>query len=128
MQNAHNYSKLPQVILFMKLSIHLLKWFLIIFFFLSQAADAKEILVKNSKELQRALKNLEPGLTVLIAPGNYTGDISLKNVIGKDENRITFKGFDSVNPPVFTGGMVAFHLADCSYITLRHISVVELTI
>jgi parallel beta helix pectate lyase-like protein len=84
---------------------------------------ADTIIVNNSSELRRALQNAQPGDTVSIAPGNYRGGIHLSNISGTRNKRIVIQGRDPKNPPLFTGGSQALHLANCNYITLRNIQV-----
>jgi len=84
---------------------------------------AEEFLVTNPKALQAVLQKLQPGATVLIAPGHYSGDFFLKNVHGNDTNRIIIKGSDVANPPIFRGKNSAFHLNSCSYITISSLEV-----
>ncbi|MHC4370857.1 MAG: right-handed parallel beta-helix repeat-containing protein [Planctomycetota bacterium] len=79
--------------------------------------------VGNSSELAQAVSQLKPGTTILLEPGTYSGGIYLGNISGKDGLPIVIQGVDPDNPPVFEGGKQAFHLADCSYITLRNIKV-----
>ena len=44
----------------------------------------------------------------------------LRDVSGNAEARITIKGADPRDPPVFQGGTQAMHLADCNYVTLAN--------
>lgn len=107
----------------MRVVVYKLSWLCIIVIFISPFAFGKEILINNSKELYKALKELEAGMTVIIAPGNYTGDIFLKNINGTNQKKIIIKGLDPVDPPIFTGRIVALHMADCSYVILKNLVV-----
>jgi len=85
------------------------------------SAQAREILVNDSAQLRNAIGSLKPGTTLLLAPGAYRGGIYLHNVSGTAATPIIIRGTDPNNPPLFTGGSQALHLADCSYITLSTI-------
>lgn len=74
--------------------------------------------VGNDAELRSALGKLEPGAVVRIAPGNYRGGVSLREVNGKDEAPIVIRAMDPKRPPVFEKGTTAFHLSGCSFVTL----------
>jgi len=86
--------------------------------------QAGEIHVADSAQLRAALAHLTPGTTVLLDRGVYEGGIYLSNVVGTEDAPIVIQGGDPNAPPVFRGGGgQAFHLADCSYMALRHIRV-----
>jgi hypothetical protein len=87
----------------------------------SATASSSEITVKNDAELRKALHDLRPGTTVLIEPGKYRGNISIRNVSGTKDARIVVRGKDPKKPPVFSGGKQALHLVDCNFLTLAHI-------
>jgi pectate lyase len=85
--------------------------------------EAKKVRVKNSSELSRAISTIRPGTTLLLEPGLYSGGIYLRNIEGKDKQPVVIEAADPDNPPVFTGGRQAIHLADCSNIIMRNIKV-----
>lgn len=86
--------------------------------------QAEEIRVSDSAQLRAALVHLTPGTTVLLSPGAYQGGLYLANVVGTEEAPVVIQGAEPNSPPVFRGsGGQAFHLADCSYVTLRNIRV-----
>ncbi|MBN2136680.1 MAG: right-handed parallel beta-helix repeat-containing protein [Sedimentisphaerales bacterium] len=89
----------------------------------STAIGAEEITVIDSSQLPNALRSLKPGTTLLIAPGTYRGGLYLSNTSGTAEEPIVIRGADAENPPLFSGGSHALHLADCSYITLANLKV-----
>lgn len=90
---------------------------------ISVPLQADDILVSNSSQLRNAISKLKPDDTLLIAPGDYSGGIYLANTSGKENAPITISGADPEDPPLFTGGGQAFHLADCSYITMKNLKV-----
>ena len=103
----------------------ILVWFLatVLLFTVNGNAQAGEVHVENSLELERAIGKLRPGITLLLEPGIYSGGIYLRDVKGTEELSILIRGADRENPPLFSGGRQALHLAECSYLTLRHIKV-----
>ena len=99
-------------------------WLIAAFSFPTNAQEeTKKVRVKDSSELSRAIRALRPGTTLLLEPGIYSGGIYLRDIKGKDEQRVVMEGTDADNPPVFTGGRQAIHLANCSNMTLRNIKV-----
>ena len=81
------------------------------------------ITIKDSSELSKALGALTPGTTLLLAPGTYRGNVYLRDVAGRAGHPIVIQGADASRPPVFEGGSQAFHLANCSHITLKNMIV-----
>ncbi len=86
-------------------------------------ASVGAVTVKNTEELSAVLQTAPIGITILLAPGRYSPDISLEALQGTKEKPITIAAADARNPPVFVGGKVAFHFVGCSYITLRGVKV-----
>jgi polygalacturonase len=74
--------------------------------------------------LLNALQKAQDVDTILLAPGEYTGGIYIRDISGRADAPITIRAADPNNPPVFSkGGNQAIHIADCSHITLAHIKV-----
>jgi len=85
--------------------------------------EIRKVHVRDSSELNQAMRALKPGTTILLAPGDYSGGIYLSDVRGSHEWPIVIEGTDVNDPPVFTGGRQAIHLANCSNMILRNIKV-----
>jgi hypothetical protein len=85
---------------------------------ISTATVAQELTVNDSNSLRSAISQARPGMTILIAPGTYSGGLHFRNVSGTADARITIRGADPQNPPVFQGGYQAMQLSDCNYVTL----------
>ncbi len=81
-------------------------------------ARADDVTVNTTNALRSAIARAKPGTTILIAPGTYSGGMDFRDISGTAEARITIRGADPDNPPVFKGGSQAMHLADCNYVTL----------
>jgi hypothetical protein len=88
-----------------------------------QAAGGGEVRVRTPAELRAALSKLTPGTTVLIAPGSYGGGYTVRKAGGTEEAPIVIRGAEAGRPPVFKGGAEAWHLVDCSWVRLSHLSV-----
>ncbi len=84
---------------------------------------AAEVLVHNSSELRAALPELTPGMTIVLVPGAYQGNIYVQGAAGTEQAPITITGADPNRPPVFSEGGQAIHLADCSHLILRNLKV-----
>lgn len=84
----------------------------------SAAARAEQVTVNDTNALRSAISRATPGTTILIAAGNYSGGMHFRNISGTPGARITIKGADPNDPPVFAGGALALQLADCNYVTL----------
>jgi hypothetical protein len=88
------------------------------------SASAETRRVTDDGSLRRALRDLEPGDVVEIAPGRYRGGLVLRDVSGKEKNRIVIRGSDKDDPPEFRGGGIeGWHLVDCNYVTLANMRV-----
>jgi hypothetical protein len=64
------------------------------------------------------LKNVKAGDTLKIAPGEYPGGHSVREI----EN-LTIEALDPKNPPRFAGGKTAFQFSRCPRLTLRHLKI-----
>lgn len=80
--------------------------------------SAKEVIVRDAGEFSAALKNIEAGDTLKIAPGEYPGGHSVREI----EN-LTIEALDPKNPPRFAGGKTAFQFSRCPGLTLRHLKI-----
>ncbi len=85
--------------------------------------EAETLHVSDTGQLRRALIGAGPGTTVLIEPGSYRGDLHIPDLAGTEQAPILIAGADPQNPPVFKGGGQALHLAQCSYVILRNLTV-----
>lgn len=79
---------------------------------------AAEVTIHDAGELKSALRSLEPGAILKIAPGNYPGGHSVRGV-----GRLTVEALDPENPPHFQGGNAGWHFSRCEGLTLRHLRV-----
>lgn len=85
--------------------------------------DAAEIRVADSPAFRRALGQLAPGTTLLLAPGVYEGGVYVRDLAGTAEAPIVIQGAEPDNPPVFRNGRTAIQLSDCRHLTLRHLRI-----
>ncbi len=84
-------------------------------------AEAREIRVSNTAGLMGAVGQARPGDVIRLAPGTYQPGVSMENVAGEEGRPIVIEGEDPEHPPVFEGGVLAFHLMDCSHVVLRQL-------
>ena len=77
---------------------------------------AKEIVVQNQAELRSAVANLQPQTVIKIAPGEYSGGLSVRRI-----SQLTIEAVDPEHPPHFVGGANAWHFSGCSDLTIRNI-------
>ncbi|QYK54270.1 MAG: right-handed parallel beta-helix repeat-containing protein [Fimbriimonadaceae bacterium] len=82
---------------------------------------SQEVRVSTDAELQKALKDARPGVTILIAPGDYQGGIFQSNLQGTAEKPITISGVDPDRRPVFTGGNSGIHIIQPAHLNIRNI-------
>ncbi len=95
--------------------------FLFWFAGLGEAFGAPTFSVSSFAELKAALREVQPGTVIEIAPGLYQGGIYLRNVHGTAEAPIVLRAADPENPPVFEGPGEGVKLSSCSYIKLSRL-------
>lgn len=84
---------------------------------LTGRADAEgEIVVRDARGLQSALRQLRPGTVLKIAPGDYPGDHFVSGI-----QDLTIEALDDQRPPLFQGGSTAWQFSRCGGLTLRHL-------
>jgi len=79
--------------------------------------------VADDASLRAALRQARPGTRIVISKGRYSPGVSVRDLHGTPAVPIVIEGEDPQNPPLFEGGSVAWQLSDCSYVTLRNLSV-----
>lgn len=80
--------------------------------------------VTSEEELRDALHALGPGAQVQIAAGNYRGGWWLEGIHGTLAAPVRIGALDPATPPTFEGGGAeAWHLSDCSHVTLSELIV-----
>lgn len=90
----------------------------------SVAAPGAEVRVGNREEFAEALRNAQPGTTILLAAGTYRGGISRANLRGTKEQPILIAAADAAQPPVLEGGL---HLSSPEYLELRDLVMAKAT-
>jgi hypothetical protein len=86
--------------------------------FLPSTASAVDHPVRDRDGFNRAMAAVKPGDRVLLAPGDYAGSFSFRNIHGTDRQPIVIAAADRERPPRFTGPTIGLHLAACSHIDL----------
>lgn len=84
---------------------------------------AQRILLVTPDTYRPALRTLQPGDMLILAPGEYTRGLPLRNIAGTPEAPITITGPDSGPPAVLVGrdGQITVSLIDVGHITLQHL-------
>jgi hypothetical protein len=85
---------------------------------IAQSAD-RRITVDTRGGLIRAVRSAQPGTQVLIAPGEYRGELHFGPLAGTAKSPISIAALDAENPPVITGGSFAMHLVRPRHVELR---------
>ncbi len=87
------------------------------------AAAETVVKVADDTALALAVRQAKPGVRIQIAPGQYRSGVYAANLRGTEREPIVIEGADPKDPPRFEGGREAWHLSDCSHLTLRNIAV-----
>jgi hypothetical protein len=99
-----------------------MKTIIILFILLSQhTLDARTLEVGAGQEfcrLQSAMAAAQPGDTILIRAGTYSGGDYFLRLQGTADNWITIRAADS-EEVIFSGGSQAFHLSDPAYVRIE---------
>jgi len=78
--------------------------------------------VADDTSLREALRGARPGRRIRIAAGRYAPQVFVANLHGTAADPIVIEGADEEHPPLFAGGNEAWHLSNCSFVTLRNIA------
>ncbi|MGL1832967.1 right-handed parallel beta-helix repeat-containing protein [Rhodocyclaceae bacterium SMB388] len=89
----------------------------------SVATHAQRTLVVTPDTYRQALPSLQAGDMLILAPGEYTRGLPLRNLAGTAEAPITITGPDSGPPAVLFGrdGQITVSLINVSHIILQHL-------
>ena len=88
------------------------------------AANGGTVRVSDGGALRAALAKATPGTTIAIAPGDYRGYFSARELHGKPDAPITIEAADPKRPPVFRGGSECIHMSNVSHVVLRNLVLV----
>lgn len=80
--------------------------------------QADDVVVRDAASLRSALRDLKPGTTLKISPGEYPGGYSVSGI-----EKLTVEALDPNQPPVFKGGKTGFQFSRCADLTLRHLRI-----
>lgn len=84
----------------------------------SGSAFGAEFVIRDALGLRSALKGVQEGSVLRLAPGDYGGGYHVVGVA-----RLTVEALDPEKPPVFQGGPSAWHFSRCEYLTLRNLRI-----
>lgn len=77
--------------------------------------------VADREGLRKALERAQPGTTILLAPGDYAGGLSIDDLHGSPGKPIVIAAAIRNEPPVFRGGGSGLHLRAPQHVELRHL-------
>lgn len=84
----------------------------------NEAKAWETIAISNAAELRDALKAINPGTVLRLAPGEYGSGYQVR-----DAKDLTLEGIPQSDPPTFTGGNVAIQFSNCSGLLVRRLSI-----
>lgn len=85
---------------------------------LSSVSFATGITVRDPDELKSVLRDLQEGITIRIAPGEYSGGHHVSGF-----KNLTIEALDPKNPPHFKGSASGWHFSRCDGLTLRNLRI-----
>jgi hypothetical protein len=77
---------------------------------------ADTLTVNDAASLQKLLPTLKAGTVLQLAPGEYPGGLTVRDV-----SNLTVEALDPDHPPLFEGGRNAWQFSNCTGLTLRHL-------
>lgn len=100
--------------------------FMLVLLFLPEKILASQFIhVYDDKDFINAIAEVQPGQTILVTPGRYKGEISIKALTGAHDAWITIQGIDEYHKPIIYGGKVGLHLKDCRYVRLKNFIITD---
>lgn len=85
-------------------------------------AGAATVTVRDSAALQKAVAAAKPGDRILLAPGEYPGGLTFRDLHGRPGAPIVIAGADGKQPPLIRGGGNNFQFSDVTYLELRDLA------
>lgn len=83
--------------------------------------ERQVITVRNNNQLRQVLRSVQPGTTIRIQAGQYSGNVWIENLHGKADAPIIIEAEDPQDPPVFLGGDGGWQISEGSYFVLRYL-------
>lgn len=74
--------------------------------------------MRDEESLRAALRDLKPGTTLKLAPGEYGGGHHVVDVA-----KLTIEALDEKNPPVFKGAKGGWQFSRCADLTLKNLKI-----
>lgn len=81
--------------------------------------EAGEVTVRDRAGLESALAAARPGARIRLAPGDYAGGLSFRDLAGTEAKPIVVAAADLSHPPRIVGGTNGIQLSDVSHLTLE---------
>lgn len=86
---------------------------------------AEPIRVSDSAGFSKAVAAAKPGDIILLAPGEYDGNVSFRGVHGTAKEPIVIAAADPDKPPQLTGKKVPLHFRGTSHLELRDLVIAD---
>jgi Right handed beta helix region len=96
-------------------------------FFSAELTTAEEVNVSNSDQLRRILADARPGLTILLAKGEYQAGLYADDLHGTEEKPITIRAADPANRPVIRNGKTGIHISRASHLILDGLEIDQIS-
>ncbi len=109
----------PLTVILYQPPCHHTPWFAIAWIFSAWpllAIAIEPVIVRNDSQVRTALASVVAGMTIKIAPGEYSGGNSVVGIAD-----LTIEALLPEQPPLFVGGSMAWHFSKCDRLTLRHL-------
>jgi hypothetical protein len=89
---------------------------------ISLGATAKTVHVSSRSALVHAVKQAQPGTTILVAPGTYAGGMFFTDVHGGPNAPIVIAAENPHRPPLINGHTEGMHFADPAWLQLKNLA------
>jgi hypothetical protein len=91
------------------------------------AVTLTDVKVDSIVAVRDAARTAKPGDRILLAPGTYSGTLTLDGLKGEKDRPIVVGAADPKKPPVIRGGSEGLHLSRPAYVTLKDLVVERAT-
>ena len=89
----------------------------------SPLALARTVDVANVTELRAAVRDLEPGSTIRLAPGTYPGGLFIENLRATADRPVIIESSDPDDVAIIAGGAEGIHLTDVAHVIVRQLAI-----
>jgi hypothetical protein len=94
---------------------------------LVSTVSGADVRVDSLPALKAAAEAAGPGDRIVLAPGVYTGTLTLTGVRGEKDRPVVIAGADATTPPTIRGGSECIHVSKAAYLTLENFALERAT-